>query len=141
EKKSLRKENLARASTLVVEATTAAPFYDTQSIVYSRAPGTRGYYQFASFTEPPARTIGASLERRLQGSGAFERVVFEARAGRDALRLRTHLEELYHDATASPGTVRVTLVAQLFDPASRALIDRRTFTQSAPAASYDAQGA
>ena len=33
------------------------------------------------------------------------------------------------------------LTAQLSDPASRAVLARRTFTRSAPAASYDAQGA
>lgn len=141
ERKSAGKENPARAGTLVVEPMTVARFYDTQSIVYSRAPGTRGYYQFASFTEPPALTLGASLEQRLEASGAFEHVVFDRRAGRDALRLRTHLQELYHDAATSPGVVRVTLVAELVDPASRALLGRRAFTQTAAAASYDAQGA
>jgi len=37
--------------------TTAAAFYDTQSIAFSREPGTRAYYQFNHWTERPQRAI------------------------------------------------------------------------------------
>ena len=48
---------------------------------------------------------------------------------------------IYHDATEQPGTARITVAAELVDAASRAVLARRTFTRSAPAASYDAPGA
>lgn len=100
-------------------AVTASGFYDSEAIAYSRSPGTRGYYQLNSWTEPPARRIGELLARQAQDKGPV---------------LNLHLIEMYHDATRSPGTVRVALAAEL---AGR----KEIFTGTAAAASYDAQGA
>lgn len=130
-----------RAATLLVAPTAASSFYDSADIVYSRAPGTRAYYQFASWTEPPSRTIGALLIARLQRSGAFQTVASTSSGVKGGLLLSTQLEELYHDAATSPGSVHVTLSAELTDPSRRTRIARRTFTRSAPAATYDAPGA
>lgn len=116
-------------ATVVVAPTSVSSFYDTQDIVYSRAAGTRAYYQFNHWTERPQRAIHAQLASRFQAG---------AKSGR---LLSTHLEEIYHDAAQPPGTARITLTAQLVDPASRAVLARRTFSRSAPAASYDAPGA
>ena len=102
-----------------VGSATAANFYDNESIAYSRAPGTRGYYQLNSWTEVPVRRIAELLSARSSGSGPT---------------LNLHLVEMYHDAAASPGSVRVVLSAELG-------AKRRTFEASAPAASFDAQGA
>jgi cholesterol transport system auxiliary component len=115
---------------LSVAPTTATSFYDTQDMAYSREAGTRAYYQFNHWTERPQRSIHGQLASRLDSGGA-----------KGALRLDTNLDEIYHDATVEPGTARIKVTAELVDPASRAVLARRTFTQSAPAASYDAPGA
>ena len=54
---------------------------------------------------------------------------------------RYPLDEIYHDASETPGTARISLIAELIDPAGRTVIARHTFKRSAPAASYDAPGA
>ena len=100
-------------------AVTASGFYDSEAIAYSRSPGTRGYYQLNSWTEPPARRIGELLARQAQDKGPV---------------LNLHLLEMYHDAASSPGTVHVSLAAEL--PGKK-----RVFTGTAAAASFDAQGA
>jgi cholesterol transport system auxiliary component len=115
---------------VAVAPTTASGFYDTQDIAYSRSPGTRAYYQFNRWTDRPQRAIQSQLASRLEGGGA-----------KGPLRLNTHLEEIYHDASEQPGTARITVAAELVDAASRAVLARRTFTRAAPAASYDAPGA
>jgi cholesterol transport system auxiliary component len=120
-----------RSITLAVPPTTTASFYDTQDLVYSRSPGTRAYYQFNSWTERPGRAIHEALQARLQRSGT----------SKESLVLRTHLEEIYHDAVKPPGTARIVLSAELFDPSRNVSIARRSFSQSAPAPTYDAQGA
>jgi len=117
-------------ASVAVAPTSAASFYDTQDIAYSRAPGTRAYYQFNRWTERPQRSIHGQLASRL-----------ESGATKSGLRLDTRLEEIYHDAAQEPGTARITVAAELVDPGSRAVLARRTFTRSAPAASYDAPGA
>ena len=121
----------AKASNAVeLPPTSVSSFYDTQEIVYSRAPGTRGYYQFNRWTERPQRAIHAQLEARFPESHQPGRRV-----------LTTHLDEIYHDAAERPGTVRIRLTAELSEPGTRSVAARRVFTASAPAASYDAPGA
>lgn len=117
-----------RGIAVAAAPTTAASFYDTQDIAYSRSPGTRGYYQFNHWTERPQRVIHAELLAR------FGRAA-------DGYILATHLVELYHDAADVPGTVRITIAAELIDRAHRATVSRRTFSRTAPAASHDASGA
>lgn len=112
-----------------VAPTSVSGFYDTQDIVYSRAAGTRAYYQFSHWTERPQRAIHAQLVSRLEGGPT------------SGLVLRTHLEEIYHDAAQPPGAARIAISAQLVDPASRSVVARRTFARAAAAASYDAPGA
>jgi cholesterol transport system auxiliary component len=130
-----------RAVALLVAPTTAPSFYETQEIVYSRAPGQRGYYQFHAWTERPGRRITELLVQRLARAGLFKTVATAVSGVQGSLVLNTHLAEFYHDAAASPGSVRVTITAELMDSTQRGLLARRTFERSAPAATYDAPGA
>ena len=130
-----------RASTLLVTPTTASSFYETQDIAYSRAPGTRAYYQFHSWTQRPGRAIGELLIARLERGGAFKAITRATGGVQGDLVLNTQLSDFYHDASSDPGSVRVTLVAELVDPARRVLVARRTFARSEPAVTYDAAGA
>ncbi|HSW22914.1 MAG TPA: ABC-type transport auxiliary lipoprotein family protein [Burkholderiaceae bacterium] len=127
--------------TVLVAPVTAAGFYGTREIAYSRVAGTRGYYQYSNWTELPAIAIGNALMPKLERSGRFRMVVHAASRVDGTLVLRVHLDELYHDAATPPGIARVALTAQLSDPSTRALVDRRTFAAAAPAKSYDADGA
>ena len=131
----------ARAATLLVAPTAASAFYDTQDIAYSRAAGTRAYYQYHAWTERPGRTIGDLLVARLERGGAFQAVAKATDGVRGALVLSTRLSEFYHDAAVDPGSARVVLTAELVDPARRVLVARRIFTGSATAVTYDAPGA
>lgn len=132
---------LQRDATLLVAPTTAASFYDTQEIVYSRRPGERAYYQLSSWTEPPNRRLASLLTDRIALGGAFRGVAEITSGVRGELLLRTHLDEIYHDAVSPPGSARVTLTAELSDPAGRNLVARRSFSASLPVSSYDAAGA
>ena len=132
---------VARASTLLVAPPTTSAFYDTQDIAYSRAPGTRAYYQFHAWTERPGRTLGDLLVARLEGGGAFRAVAKATGGVQGDLLLNVHLKEFYHDAAAEPGSARITLTAELIDSARRTLVARRAFSRSTPAPTYDAPGA
>jgi cholesterol transport system auxiliary component len=138
---SSAKAEAARAATLLLAPAAVSSFYDTQGIAYSRDPGTRAYYQYHSWTEPPGPRIGELLAARLERSGAFRTVASVTGTVRGDLVLSIYLAELYHDAASAPGSARVSLTAELTDPARRTLVARRSFSASAPAASYDAPGA
>ena len=131
----------SRDATLLLAPVSASSFYDTQGIAYSRSAGTRAYYQYHSWTEEPGRRIGDLLAARLERSGAFRTVASATSAVRGELVLSAHLTELYHDAASPPGTARISLTAELTDPARRVLVARQSFSASAAAPSYDAPGA
>ena len=131
----------ARAATLLVTPTTASSFYDIQDIAFSRAPGARAYYQYHSWTDRPGRRLTELLVARLERDGAFTAVAAVVAGVHGDYILNTHLTEFYHDAAVVPGSARVVLTAELVDPARRVLLARRTFEQTAPAATYDAPGA
>lgn len=129
-----------RATTLVVTSS-AASFYETRAMVYSREPGTRAYYQYNRWTEPLSQRIGALLIGWLEASGAFRTVASARSAVTGTLMLFVHIGDAYHDAAEPPGSVHLALTAELTDPARRALLGRETFRRAAAASSHDAGGA
>jgi cholesterol transport system auxiliary component len=131
----------ARAPILRVATVTSASFYDTPEIVYSRAPGTRAYYRFSSWTEPPAQAIGPALIARLRSSGSFAAVVPASSGVEGGLLLRVHLDQLYHDDAVQPGTARIELHALLTDTEQRRLLGERSFSAARPVETNDADGA
>lgn len=126
---------------LLVSPTSTSSFYDTQSLVYSRASGQRAYYQFSGWTERPGRRFAELLMRRLETQGGFTSVAATTAGVKGDLVLNTRLEELYHDASANSASVRVEVSAELVDYGARTVVARRRFTQSAPTAGEAAPAA
>ena len=86
-----------RASTLLVVPTVASTFYETQEIVYSRAPGERAYYVFHMWTERPSWRITELLVTRLEGDRLFNTVAAAVSGVRGNLFLNTSLTEFGAD--------------------------------------------
>jgi cholesterol transport system auxiliary component len=130
----------ATAPTLRVLDTTTGNFYDTDQLVFSRSPDTRGLYQFARWTERPGKRFAELMRARLDHQGAWN---VSASGGyvRDDLVLDTKLVEFYHDAVSDPGQVRLVLRADLIDTRQRKLLGHRIFEQQVPLTRYDAAGA
>lgn len=126
---------------LLVLDTTATGFYDNENLVYSRAPGTRGQYQYARWTERPGKRFSDLLQKRLATQSGFASVSVAGGQVRGDLVLDTELSEFYHEAETSPGSVRVVLRAELVDLKTRKLISRQWFERRVPVASFDAAGA
>ena len=126
---------------LLILDTTATGFYDNENLVYSRAPGTRGQYQYARWTERPGKRFSDLLQKRLATQSGFASVSIAGGQVRGDLVLDTELSEFYHEADTSPGSVRVQLRAELIDLKSRKLLGRQWFERRVPVASYDAAAA
>ena len=114
---------------------------DTETLVYSRTPDTLSYYQYARWSEAPARSLNAHLRQRLNAAGPFEAVVPLGTGVQAEYQLNTRLRDFYHDAAQSPGIARVTLEAELVRRRDARLIARQVFAAEAPAPSHDAAGA
>lgn len=128
----------ADARALLVDGVAANAFLESTAIAYSRAPGARASYRFASWTERPAARIARLLGRRLAASGVFADVAPATAPVRADWLLELQLEQLYHDDTVPPGVARIELAAQLTDRAARRTIARRRFAQAEPLASESA---
>lgn len=126
--------------TLLVLDTTSSGFYDNDQLVFSREAGTRGYYQFARWTERPGKRFADLMRSRLDRLGSY-RVAAASGQVRGDLLLDSELVEFYHDARSGPGQVHLLLRAELLDIRQRKLLDRRVFEQRVPVATYDAAGA
>jgi cholesterol transport system auxiliary component len=127
--------------TLLLTGGTTQALYDSDRIVYTRDGAGRAYYQYSNWSERPGRRILALAETRLSRSGNFRAVAQTVAGVRGDLVLSLRLDELLHDDTAPPGTVRVAVTCDLIDWRSRALVARRSFEQSAPPPTRDARGA
>ena len=54
---TVAKPRPASGLALVIGGASASAFYDGESLVFSRHPGQRAYYQFASWTDRPAHVV------------------------------------------------------------------------------------
>lgn len=119
---------------LVVQPTSVSTFYDTQRLAFSRAAGQRAYYQFAAWTERPGRAFSGLLSRRLGAPFTTDGV-------KGDLVLHTRLEEIYHDAHTTPGSVNISVSAELVDVAGRRVGEDQRFARSVPTVTENAAGA
>ena len=127
------------AATLRVLDTTTGNFYDTEQLVFSRSPDTRGLYQYARWTERPGKRFTELMRARLERQGGWN--VSGGAAVRADWQLDTELVEFYHDAVSEPGQVRLVLRAAVIDIKQRTVLGQRVFEQQVPLERYDAAAA
>jgi cholesterol transport system auxiliary component len=131
----------SHGGTLLVREMEAPPFYQENHLAFSRAPGTRGKYQYAQWSEPSPRRLSWMLRQRLEAAGVFQVVAPLGSGVHGDYRLNTRLIDFYHDAAYTPGMALVVLEADLVRHDSAALVVRRIFVAQIPVASFDAAGA
>jgi cholesterol transport system auxiliary component len=126
---------------LLIADTTAGAFYDTDGMAFSNVAGTRGYYQFARWSERASKRFSDLLLLRLEQEKVFAALARSGSNIRGDWLLMTEILDFHHDAVQQPGTVKMVLRAELVDLNDRALLARKTFTQTIPVASFNAAGA
>ena len=129
------------AGTLLVREMDAPALYQVPGPVFSREAGTRAHYQFARWSEPPAKRLTWLLRQRLEAAGVFEVVSPLGGGVRGDYQLNTRLVDFYHDAASPPGVVLLVLEAELLRRTDARLLERRMFVAQQPVTSHDAPGA
>ncbi len=127
--------------TLLVAWSSGSAFYDTTSMAYSRRPGALAYYQFASWSDPPAERLGRLLARRLAQARAFRDVATRTASVNGDWLLEVQLDEMLHDDSSPPGVARIGGALRLVDRAARRTIAARRFVHDEPLAVESAAGA
>lgn len=131
----------ARQHTLLIGPVASTSFYDGNLLAFSADGRTRAYYQFAAWTERPAKRLGMLVEKRLAGRGMFASVAQSTSGVRGQLLLNLRLDECWHDASSTPGQAHLSFTAELIDWRSRTLIARRSFEGRAPVVEANAAAA
>jgi cholesterol transport system auxiliary component len=129
------------ARTLLMADTAAGAFYDNDGMAFSSKPGTRGYYQFARWSERSGKRFTDLMLARLEREKIFSAVAFTGSNTRGDWLLTTEILDFYHDAAQPPGSVKMELRAELVDLKTRTLLARKNFSQSVAVPSFDAAGA
>ncbi|MGD9945021.1 MAG: ABC-type transport auxiliary lipoprotein family protein [Burkholderiaceae bacterium] len=126
---------------LLVTGTAGSTLYDSVGLAYSRAPGARSYYQFASWSEAPAQRVMRLAQRRLAALGVFQDVAGVTSAVRGDWLLELQLDQMYHDDLSPPGNARIDVFAELVDWRERRALARRPFSVREPLAQENAAAA
>lgn len=131
----------AKQHTLLIGPVASTSFYDGNQLAFSADGRTRAYYQFAAWTERPAKRLGMLVEKRLAGRGSFASVAQSTSGVRGQLLLNLRLDECVHDASITPGQAHLSFTAELIDWRSRTLVARHIFEGRAPVAEANAAAA
>lgn len=131
----------AKPYTLLIGPVASTAFYDGNQLAFSADGKTRAYYQFAAWTERPAKRLGMLVEKRLAGRDSFASVAQSTSGVRGQLLLNLRLDECLHDASSTPGQAHLSFTAELIDWRNRKLIARRAFEGRAPVSEPNAAAA
>jgi len=126
---------------LLLREMDASAFYQEPRLAYSRVPGTRANYEFAYWTELPAKRLTWLLRQRLEASGSFAAVAPLSGGIIGNYQLNTRLIDFFHDAATPPGVVLLVVEAELVRRDRGVLLGRQVFVSQVPAATYQAAGA
>lgn len=118
--------------TMLIAWSSASAFYDSTGLAYSRDPGARAWYRFASWSERPAAQLARLLQHRLVQTQAFRDVASTTDSVQGEWLLELELEEMYHDDTTPPGVARISVLARLVDRGQRRTIARQRFDEEEP---------
>lgn len=123
--------------TLVISPVRAASGFDSQRIIYVRAPHKLEYFAQSEWIDTPARMLGPLLFASITHTGAFKAVVMTPGSATGELRLDTEIVRLQHDFQTQPSRVHFTLRAYLVDEKTRKVLAWREFDGAAAATRDD----
>lgn len=126
---------------LLLRDAEAGVFVQSLRLIYSRAPGTQAYYQYAFWTEPPPKRLQTLLRQRLLASGLYGGVTPLGAGVQGDFQLNFRLLDFFHNAAMTPGQAEVRLEAELIERGSGRLLAQRTFAAQAILPSQDAAAA
>ncbi len=126
---------------LLVKEPRGEGFISTQRIIFKRDAVEQGYYQSASWVEPPTRKLGQLFTESLSRQSLFRSVSRSANGALGDLQLNSEIVEFYHDASTEPGSVIIRLNADLLNLKTRKIIAQREFVVTAAVGEFSARGA
>lgn len=116
-------------------------FDNRDNLVFANQQNTRATYQYAFWSEKPSRRFDELMFANLEQSGLYQLVVpVSANVAAEHL-LVSELLEFYHDATESPGLVKVKMRFSVYDQAQLRLLSRKTIVTQQALQQFNAHSA
>jgi cholesterol transport system auxiliary component len=119
---------------LLIAAPTAAPGYQSTSMVYTKRPFELNAFAYNRWTAAPAEMLAPLLMQNLQASGCFRAVVSPPFSGDIDLILDTRLLNLQQEFKDETSQVRLTLQMTLQDNITHQVITNQRIEAVIPAA-------
>jgi len=126
---------------LAIREIFSAGYIDSHRVVFSRELGQLGSYQYATWSELPAKQIADSLLMSLQKQGAFQSVARTTSGSIADLQLNCELIDFTHELFGGESKVHVTLQVELIDLQTRKILHQKLFDIQESVEKNDVEGA
>jgi ABC-type uncharacterized transport system auxiliary subunit len=130
-----------QAITLAIAPIRSSSFDNRENLVFAHQANTRATYQYALWSEKPSRRLEELLFTHLEQTGVYQTIApVSANVVAEHL-LVSELLEFYHDASQSPGLVKVKMRFSLYHSSEQRLLGRKTVSTQQTLQQFDAQSA
>ena len=115
--------------TLIISLPNAAAGFNTQRMMYTRAPHQLEYFSRNEWIDTPAKMLQPLMISAIEKTGAFHVVLAKQNVTANDLRLESEVIKLVQDFSTKPSHVQFTLRATLIDNATNKVIATREFNE------------
>jgi len=119
------------ATSLVVLLPEATPAYDTVRMAYSQQPYQLAYFRDHEWAEPPPVMIQKLMVQTMERTGSFRSVRTAPDIDPSDFTLRSELQIVVQDFTATPPVLRLAIRVELLGRAGRSIASR-AFAEQEP---------
>jgi cholesterol transport system auxiliary component len=119
------------ATSLVVLPPEATPAYDTVRMAYSQQPYQLAYFRDHEWAEPPPVMIQKLMVQSIERTGSFRSVRSAPDIDPSDFTLRSELQTLVQDFTATPPVLRLAIRVELLGRAGHFMASR-AFAEQEP---------
>lgn len=121
--------NNNRLPTLIINTPKAAAGFDTQRMMYTRAPHQLEYFARNEWIDTPAQMLRPLMISAIEKTGAFNAVLAKQSVVASDLRLESEVIKLVQDFSTKPSHVQFTLRVSMIDSATHQVIAISEFNE------------
>lgn len=121
--------------TLIISLPKATAGFDTQRIMYTRAPHQLEYFARNEWIDTPAQMLKPLMISAIEKTGVFNAVLAKQSVVASELRLESEVIKLVQDFSTKPSHVQFTLRATMIDSVTNKVIALREFDERVDAKS------
>ncbi|MCC6931815.1 MAG: membrane integrity-associated transporter subunit PqiC [Deltaproteobacteria bacterium] len=131
---------VGKSANITIVDNSSARYVNGQKIAFGQNSSQRGYYQYASWFDSPAKRVPFLIRQRFEQLG-FSTWLSERKNEQKSFQLNTELIDIYHDTSDKPGAARIVIAAELIDLTGYQSLGKKTFVQNIKLKDYEVESA